>query len=173
MWDTHFVETKGVNMNFENMDFAFDLDGVLFDWCKAFDGVYGVGASIQFDGLSKTEKDLVKTELSNGEFYTNLELMQKGAALVIHLVRAGRNVMILTSVGKQNPENVVRQKKEAIVRNFPTDVANVLIENFYFTTSSEDKAHFARPNLCLIDDRAKSREPFIRAGGVAVDIEVI
>lgn len=151
-------------------DVAFDMDGVQADWCGSFDAKYGFGASSQFDLLSLEEKNKVKEELSNGDFYENIEPMEKGCMMTIELVRRGCNVMILTSVGKQNPENVVRQKKNWIAKTFPRDVAEVLLNNFFFTMSSEDKANFARPNLCLIDDRLKSRAPFIAAGGIAMNI---
>lgn len=154
----------------KEFEFMFDMDGVQADWCHSFDVVYGSGASAKFDSLAKEDKDVVKAELANGDFYRHLPVMEKGVALVIELVRRGRKVSILTSVGRQNPENVVRQKKAWISDVYPADVAVVLLENFFYTMCSEDKAAFARPNVCLVDDRAKSREPFIAAGGVAVDI---
>ncbi|QAY01268.1 hypothetical protein ASwh1_205 [Aeromonas phage Aswh_1] len=148
----------------------FDMDGVQADWCMAFDLRFGAGASEQFDLLEKEDKDNIKTELANGDFYRRLPVMEKGVSLVIEMVRRGRDVSILTSVGRQNPENVVRQKKAWISDVYPADVAKVLLENFFFTLCSEDKAAFARPDICLIDDREKSRKPFIAAGGMAIDI---
>ncbi|ATI17441.1 hypothetical protein [Aeromonas phage AS-yj] len=148
----------------------FDMDGVMADWCRAFDARFGEGAAEQFDSLNKEDKNLIKEELANGNFYRHLPVMEKGVSLVIEMVRSGRKVSILTSVGRQNPENVVRQKKAWVSYVYPADVAAVLLENFHYTLCSEDKAAFARPNVCLVDDRAKSRIPFIAAGGVAVDI---
>ncbi len=146
------------------------MDGVMADWCRAFDARFGEGAAEQFDSLNKEDKNLIKEELANGNFYRHLPVMEKGVSLVIEMVRSGRKVSILTSVGRQNPENVVRQKKAWVSYVYPADVAAVLLENFHYTLCSEDKAAFARPNVCLVDDRAKSRIPFIAAGGVAVDI---
>lgn len=154
----------------EEYTLGFDMDGVMADWCDAFDDRFGMGAAAQFDSLNKADKNVVKTELANGDFYRHLPVMEKGVALVIEMVRQGRNVFILTSVGRQNPENVVRQKKAWISDVYPADVAAVLLENFHYTLCSEDKAAFARPSVCLVDDRLKSRAPFIAAGGVAVDI---
>lgn len=53
-------------------------------------------------------------------------------------------------------------EKNAWVRHHLGNVPTHLVRK------SEDKAKFAAPNHILIDDRSKSIEPFVKAGGVGI-----
>lgn len=137
------------------MKFFFDMDGVLFDWEGSFVPKYG-------DPARMTEEDLkkAKAEISQTDFYENLEPIQAGIELFCHLRTLGE-VAILTSVGKYNSDGVAEQKRKALVKTLG------YLPEFHYTKSSGEKAAYAGQGT-LIDDRAKAVLPFRKAGGKAI-----
>ncbi|QDH49211.1 phosphatase [Pantoea phage Phynn] len=134
----------------------FDMDGVLFDWETAFVARFGMRPEDMSEEIFQSAKE----EISNSDFYENLEPIEEGFALFLEAAAKGE-AAILTSVGKYNSEGVADQKRKSLVR-----VLGYLPE-FYYTRSSKEKAEYARIGT-LYDDRLKSVVPFREAGGKAV-----
>lgn len=71
------------------------------------------------------------------------------------------NPKFLTSTGHTKPVEIGNQKKKWIDKRYPgTPVIT--------TTASKLKAQYAAPNAVLIDDRAKSIDPWVEAGGIGI-----
>jgi FMN phosphatase YigB (HAD superfamily) len=137
------------------MDYAFDLDGVIFDWMGAFVPKYGDPAKLTEEELNKAKAEIAKTD-----FYENLEPLAEGVELFKYLSTLGK-VAILTSVGKYDSENVAEQKKKALIKVFG------YLPDFYYTKSSKEKAAYVNLGV-LIDDRVKAVMPYKAAGGKAI-----
>lgn len=136
-------------------EFLLDMDGVLFDWDAAFNELYG-----DPQRMSPDELDRCKREMSQTNFYLNLKPIEEGFKLFHKLSSIGK-CRILTSAGKYNTEEVVRQKKESLVRELG------YLPEFYSTKSSVEKSAFVDKGV-LFDDRVKAVMPFRAAGGRAV-----
>lgn len=139
------------------MKYFFDMDGVMFDWEKAFFKTFGKSA----EAMDHEELQAAKEQISHSDFYENLEIIEEGINLFHSVLNMGEEAAILTSVGKFNSEGVAEQKKSALVR-----VLGYLPE-FHYTKSSKEKAAFAGLGV-LVDDRLKAVNPFRAAGGTAV-----
>lgn len=139
------------------MKYFFDMDGVMFDWEKAFVKFFGKTP----EEMTEAEFQDAKEQIAYSDFYENLEVIEEGLNLFHSVINMGEEAAILTSVGKYNSEGVALQKQAALVR-----VLGYLPE-FHYTKSSKEKAAFAGQGV-LVDDRMKSVHPFREAGGTAV-----
>jgi len=139
------------------MKYFFDMDGVLFNWEKAFVKFFGKTP----EEMTEDEFQEAKEQISYSDFYEHLEVIEEGFNLFHAVLNMGDDAAILTSVGKYNSKGVALQKQAALVR-----VLGYLPE-FHYTTSSKEKAKFAGEGV-LVDDRMKSVHPFREAGGTAV-----
>lgn len=136
-----------------------DMDGVLLDFIKQWN---------KFDpndpsGYNKEEIDALKEEYFQQEFFLNMELMSDAREL-INFVKENYEFEILTSVGIIHQEKVIEEKLKSLYKYFGQDIADKMIH----TTKSKDKAVYANENTILIDDRLKSIDPFLAAGGAAI-----
>lgn len=135
--------------------FLFDMDGVLADWEESFFPQYGDPARMPEEELTK-----IKKKLAASNFYLNLKPLNEGMELFKYLSGFAK-VAILTSVGKQDSEEVARQKKEWLVNTLG------FLPEFHYTKSSKEKAAYIDKGI-LIDDRVKAVLPFKTAGGKAI-----
>ena len=150
---------------------VMDMDGVVADWEKSFVKKHSQALYDNFGSLPKEERVALKMGLSNSNFYRELAVMSKGLDLMETLFSSGYDVAILTSVGKFNSAEVATQKLAWLCEHCSEKLAaHIRNGNFHWTMSSEQKAAYATANTVLIDDREKARAPFIKAGGIAIDI---
>jgi hypothetical protein len=136
-----------------------DMDGVVADFVEYMESVTGE----KIDQLTKDDVAFkkIKQKLTAGDFFSKLKPM-KGLKLLKDFQAAGVDYEILSSVGKFNSANVANQKKAWLKKHLG------FAPKFNYTTSSVDKAKYAKPNTVLIDDRTKSTGPFKSAGGQVI-----
>ena len=141
----------------------FDMDGVLADWVDGFERQFPHIPYCQYNTLSKKEQKTFRRELDgNGHFYRELKPFNQVLAAVTKLKELGYQVEILSSVGTLFPDLVIEQKKAWLQEHLTIDItAN-------FVNKSEHKARYAHKNALLLDDRARSVNPFLKAGGRSV-----
>lgn len=94
-------------------------------------------------------------------FFESLDKMHDADHLVDFVRSTFGNVFILTACGF-TPKDAADQKRRWFERQYGKDLIVKTV------TKSSDKAQFASPNSILIDDRAKSIDPWVAAGGVGV-----
>lgn len=138
----------------------FDMDGVLADWVSGFEKLFPEIAYSDYNALSKKEQDIYRLEIDgNGRFYRELRPFTKVITALKHLKSLAYQVEILSSVGEMYPECVIKQKRAWLAEHVSGDIVS------HFVNKSEHKARYARDNTLLLDDRAKSVDPFLAAGG--------
>jgi 5'(3')-deoxyribonucleotidase len=93
-------------------------------------------------------------------FFESLDLMPDAMELMDFITGNFINYFILTACG-YTPKNAAQQKRNWYKRRF----GDIIVKP---VQSSEDKAKFANANTILIDDRSKSIDPWVRAGGIGV-----
>lgn len=139
-----------------------DLDGVLADFSKA------VREKIvpNFDE-NTTDKQVTRQlwagigayQKRGGRFWLELDPMPDAAQLWGYVSQF--NHEILTAAGKEM-FNATPQKHEWVARHINPSVKVNVVEN------SRDKAQFAQPGVILIDDKRKSIDPWVAAGGIGI-----
>lgn len=141
----------------------FDMDGVLADWVKGFTKLFPELPYSQYNAFSTKEQKVYRKVIDGeGDFYRDLHPFMPVVNALAELRTLGYQVEILSSVGKLFPERVIKQK-EAWLAEY---VEGEVVANFVH--KSEHKARYATANTLLLDDRSKSVEPFLKAGGKAV-----
>lgn len=96
----------------------------------------------------------------HGSFFESLPLMD-GAERLVQFGRDNfKNFSILTATG-YTPHDAAEQKRRWYARHFPDLTVHVV-------SKSSDKAAFAHPRAILVDDRAKSIDPWVAAGGIGI-----
>jgi 5'(3')-deoxyribonucleotidase len=125
----------------------FDMDGVLADFVERIEAVTGESV----DAITKDQVAFkkLKAELVANDFFTTLKPMD-GVKLLKELVRDKYNVQILTSVSKFESSKVAVQKKAWLKKHVG------FVPPFNYTTSSVDKAKYAKSNTILITILHKS-----------------
>lgn len=93
-------------------------------------------------------------------FFESLAKMPGADRLVQFMTSTFEKVSILTACGN-TPKDAREQKIIWFHKNYPQLKVNVVIK-------SPDKARFAHPRAILIDDRMKSIEPWVAAGGIGI-----
>lgn len=137
----------------------FDMDGVLADWVGGFERKFPTMSYSQFCELPQKEREPYRLAIDNDpNFYAELEPIEQVIRVFGMLCASGYDVQILTSVGDDNPHEIADQKLEWIDEHLGAFQVN-------FVNTSSQKAKYANRNTILIDDRAKSIDPFIEAGG--------
>jgi len=141
-----------------------DLDGVLADFGKAvkekilpdfIEGATDTNKQADRDmwkGISKYQK-------RGGRFWLELDPMPDAHQLWNYVQQF--NPEILTAAGIPY-YNATPQKHEWVARHISPTVRVNVVEK------SREKAQFAQPGFILIDDKAKSIDPWIAAGGVGI-----
>lgn len=141
----------------------FDMDGVLADWVHGFEALFPQLPYREYNALSKKEQDVYREEIDGkGHFYRQLRPFKEVVKAMLELKVLGYQVEILSSVGQLYPERVIEQKRAWLKEHVESDiVAN-------FVNKSAHKARYAHANALLLDDRAKSVDPFLKAGGKSI-----
>lgn len=137
------------------MKIYVDLDGVVADFARGFDRLYGVS----LESISEDRLKQYKKRFAADRFFLNLPAYD-GAFGFIEELQKLAEVEILTSVGYDQTEMNASDKIEWVINNLPAVKVN-------YVPKSKDKARFAEEGI-LIDDRIKSVSPYREAGGVAV-----
>lgn len=137
---------------------ALDSDGVIADFDKKVVDIFGKHPSA-------IQKKFLWNEITryNDEvepFFLSLDMMSGAQRLIEYVKRHADAVYILTASG-HTPKDVAEQKRAWYTKHFP-DMTVVVVRK------SEDKAKYATPTTILIDDRAKSIDPWIAAGGIGI-----
>lgn len=137
-----------------------DLDGVLADFHSKALEVTGMDATI-VDSNPATKKEFwrkIKQHLKSGEKFWEAMVPLRDAHVLWRFV-SKYSPTILTSTGSEKSAQV---EKEVWVKHHIGDVPVI------FVRDSADKAQYAAPNHILIDDRLKSINPWIAAGGIGI-----
>ena len=148
-----------------------DLDGVLADFVAgtnmAMSKVYDeehVHDEAEYEANSKYRSRMWKglrdyQKKHGGEFWNELPLMKDAKQLWDYVKRYP--VEILSATG--NPEyGAAEQKHKWVAKNIDPSVKVNL------TRKSSEKAQMAAPHRVLIDDKEKSINPWIEAGGIGI-----
>ncbi|AND75016.1 hypothetical protein pf16_93 [Pseudomonas phage pf16] len=139
----------------------FDLDGVLADWEYAFKQNACVTLK-RFNGMSKAEKDEVKQNLFDYEFFYCMRKIERGMELYQSFVSAGVPVAILSATGHINKDEVTRAKMHWVADNLGSDVRLILVDKV------DQKGLYVDPayrTCILVDDRQKAIDAWEAAGG--------
>ena len=145
----------------EHLTLACDADGVLTD----FEGLVCRHLKIDHVRHVKSRGQLWWAvddyDRNVAPFFESLEKME-GADRLMDFIRANFiNHYILTASG-YTPKDGADQKRRYFAREYGHDL-HVKVVN-----GSGDKAAFATPTTILIDDRAKSIDPWVAAGGIGI-----
>ena len=148
-----------------------DLDGVLADFeagvNAAMSKVYGgkhIHNENEYLNSSKYRSRMWKglsdyQKKHGGQFWEDLPLMQDAKQLWNYVSKYP--VEILSATG--NPQyGAGEQKHRWVAKNIDPNVKVNL------TRKSAEKAQMAAPNHILIDDKSKSIDPWIQAGGIGI-----
>lgn len=145
----------------------FDMDGTIADYEKRFIEIWGAELFEKFKTMTKEEKRPYQEKMALENFYEELNPMPMFDRMCT-LFRDGKDVAILTSVGKIESLKVAQQKLRWLEKHCPKDLYKHLSERFFYVKTSAEKAYFANPNVALVDDREKAWRPFLEAGGFVV-----
>lgn len=138
---------------------AFDSDGVIADFDKKAveilkgKRIHEVPKGTLWSSIERYDREVEP-------FFESLELMD-GALRLVEFGRANFDrVFILTASG-YTPKDGAAQKKRWYARHFPE--LEVIV-----VPKSPDKAAYASSTTILVDDRAKSIDPWVAAGGIGL-----
>jgi len=142
-----------------------DMDGVLVDFIRGvkelIDDDYSEEAYDRDPKVRKRMWDAVKKySKGDGDFWLELEEMPDARVLWDYI--KVHDPEILTATG-HSVKTAGDQKKEWIVDHLGSDIkVNVVAE------SGEKGPKFAGDNRILIDDKKKSIDPWVKAGGIGI-----
>lgn len=142
----------------EHFTVYLDSDGVLAGFEEKVSQIVG-------KPFNKIDKRTIWTSIEryNKEvepFFESLPVLPDANELFNFVKNNFINYYILTAVG-YTPKNAAEQKKNWFRKHF--GYVNVKTVN-----SSEQKAQYACKTCILIDDRSKSIEPWVTAGGIGI-----
>lgn len=137
------------------------MDGVIADFEKFVgEKIFGY----PFDQIPSRSQMFKRISLwmdDGNDFWGVMDKMSDADQLMDYLRENFPNREILSSTGNEVERGSV-QKNVWINENYP-DITNVNL-----VSSSSVKKDFATPMSILIDDKSKSIDPFIAAGGVGI-----
>lgn len=149
------MQTNLVNLD-QIDEIQIDMDGVLADFEKRACELLGVDQIVDKKAMWKAIKAHIK---AGGRFWYELEKMEYVDEMLDLIISLGKRNEILTATGY---EDTAAQDKRDWISEHATGLRVNLVR------SSKDKALYAQPNILLIDDRDKSIEPWVAAGGVGI-----
>ena len=145
-----------------------DLDGVLANFSGKVAELMGfvldegaeISAHPQF--IKKKMWQYINSHDWHTPFFYSLDKMKDADILFDYVLNEfdHKNVEILTASGT-SPVDAPQQKIRWVRKHFGKFKVNVV-------SKSADKAQFASPMSILVDDRMKSIEPWISAGGTGI-----
>jgi hypothetical protein len=134
-----------------------DMDGVLADFDKTVTPI--IGENHYKFSYTHGDDALWKRLNMVPNLFERFDKMPD--ADVLWEAVAGRPVRVLTAVPKTNAEEVARQKRTWIKRNFGEHVPVITCRSF-------EKPNYAEPGDVLVDDRNVNQDAWERKGGVFV-----
>lgn len=136
-----------------------DSDGVLADFDKKAIEILG-GRRISEVPKGHLWASIERHDREVEPFFESLELMPDAERLVTFSRENFEHVAVLTATG-YTPKNGGEQKIRWYAKHFP-DLQAIVV------AKSPDKAAYATPDCILVDDRAKSIDPWVAAGGIGI-----
>lgn len=141
-----------------------DMDGVLADFDKGVKKILDEPLdSHKYDTdpnyRTRMWKAVEKYSQQGGRLWYELPLMSDALTLWKHVKKY--NPTILTAAG--NPMYGAAEQKRQWIKERINRNVQVLT-----TKKSREKAQYAAPNHILIDDRKKSIDPWVAAGGIGI-----
>lgn len=142
---------------------ACDMDGVLSDFEKR---VSKIMENFEVQDEKKRKSQMWKAinwSSKTEPFFLHLEKMADADELIagIRELFHDEDMFICSATGR-NAVSVSEQKREWIRKNYDHFLRVELVSN------SAEKAQFASPTCILIDDRSKSIDPWVAAGGIGI-----
>jgi 5'(3')-deoxyribonucleotidase len=142
----------------EKFTVFIDADGVLAGFEEKVSQINGLP-------FNKIDKRKVWTSISNYDrdvepFYESLPVLPDAHELINFIKSNFINYYVLTACGR-TPKNASEQKRNWFKKHFPSLHVKTVI-------SSEQKAQYACETCILIDDRNKSIDPWVQAGGIGI-----
>lgn len=150
----------------DNLMVYIDMDGVLSD----FDTYNREKIDKNFDKLpprvfwGKMGKMIKEGTFSFAEF----PIYPYAKAFINWIDKSTVDFRILSSTGISNHKVIAEQKRAWLKEHFGVEVAMRAI----FVDRSSKKARYATMNSILIDDRAKSLDPWEKAGGKGIQFDM-
>lgn len=137
---------------------AVDLDGV----CASFESKVAEINKLEFHKIprGKMWRSIEEYDKNVEPFFESLDLMPDAMQLFNFVKNNFVNHFILTACGN-TPKNAAQQKRNWCKRHF----GNIVVKT---VQDSHQKAQFATPNSILVDDRLKSIDPWVAAGGIGI-----
>lgn len=141
-----------------------DMDGVIADFDQLADTLTKKYFQKTLEQASKREMwtAIGKFQKTSSTGFWQMLMPMEGSDLMMDFIHnTGIDYGILSAVGNKG-FNANPQKLRWMADTFPQTPTIRLV------TSSSDKAKFAKPGAVLIDDRDKSIDPWVEAGGIGI-----
>lgn len=159
------IDDQGMERNIpvsdkQSLKVYVDLDGVLVDFDKQMAKIGFPRAVIEHDKKARSNfwKTVGWMAKQGKPFWGTMDPMPDAAQLWNYVNRF-THPEILSATGHVG--NAVEEKHAWVKQH----LGNVKV---HLVRKSSDKAQFAAPNHVLIDDREKSIEPWVAAGGIGI-----
>lgn len=138
-----------------------DLDGVLANFAKKAREIMDVDLD-KADSKTTSEffKELDKQAREGKKFFENMELMPDAMELWKHIKRY--DPIILSSTG--HTLGAAEEKRAWVKKHLGYEAAKRAL----FVRQSKEKSKYANSHSILIDDRSKSIDPWVAAGGIGI-----
>lgn len=136
-----------------------DSDGVLCDLEAYCLNIFGKLPS-EFEKKSHFWASVQQHNDNVQKFFRYMPKCVDADELMTFLVSNFKSVKVLTACG-YTPKDAAQQKIDYYAEHYPGIECIVVAK-------SPDKAKYATPTSILIDDRAKSIDPFVAAGGLGI-----
>lgn len=138
-----------------------DLDGVMVDFETTAQEVTGItvqGADKKL--MNKFWRHITQHVNDGGEFFARMQPMKDAMRLWQFLAKFYPTILSATGELK----GAEADKRRWVVSHLGAAASKSAL----FVKDSKDKARYATPDSILIDDRAKSIDPWVAAGGIGI-----
>ena len=136
-----------------------DADGVICGFDQHVQKIFGKKVE-DFQPKGSLWAALTHHDTHVEKFFRNLPKIDDADVLVDFVTAHFKSVKILTACG-YTPKDAKEQKIAWFAEHYPQIECIVV-------TKSPDKAAYASPTTVLIDDRSKSIDPWMAAGGIGI-----
>lgn len=138
-----------------------DLDGVLANFAKKAREVMDVDLDTADKKTTNSfYRALDKYILDGNKFFQDMEMMHDAMKLWNYVKKY--DPVILSATG--HIPDAPREKRAWVTKHLGSSAG----KHAEFVRRSADKAQFAKSNSVLIDDRSKSIDPWVAAGGIGI-----
>lgn len=138
--------------------YLFDLDGVLADWVAGFEKATNMNID-EFNRLSREERNEIKKEFVNYDFFINLPVFDNVVEYLLRL-RSLQDVKILSAHGSINKNEVIRAKKDWVVKHISPYIEVLLCEKIEQKYDAVEHLIADYDKVVLLDDRIKAVNEF-------------